>query len=45
MIHLRRIAAIRRQLAGELGYLLPPVRVTDNLTLLTYLLITSRLLT
>ncbi len=30
---LRRIAAIRRQLAGELGYLLPPVRVTDNLTL------------
>jgi len=30
---LRRIAAIRRQLASELGYLLPPVRVTDNLTL------------
>jgi flagellar biosynthesis protein FlhA len=30
---LRRIAAIRRQLAGELGYLLPPVRVTDNLAL------------
>jgi flagellar biosynthesis protein FlhA len=30
---LRRIAAIRRQLAGELGYLLPPVRVTDNLSL------------
>jgi flagellar biosynthesis protein FlhA len=30
---LRRIAGIRRQLAGELGYLLPPVRVTDNLTL------------
>jgi flagellar biosynthesis protein FlhA len=30
---LRRIAAIRRQLAAELGYLLPPVRVTDNLTL------------
>jgi len=30
---LRRIAAIRKQLAGELGYLLPPVRVTDNLSL------------
>ena len=30
---LRRIASIRRQLAGELGYLLPPVRVTDNLSL------------
>ncbi|MCE5309805.1 MAG: flagellar biosynthesis protein FlhA [Acidobacteriales bacterium] len=30
---LRRIAAIRRQLASELGYLLPPVRVTDNLSL------------
>ncbi len=30
---LRRIASIRRQLATELGYLLPPVRVTDNLTL------------
>ena len=30
---LRRIASIRRQLAGELGYVLPPVRVTDNLTL------------
>ena len=30
---LRRIGAIRRQLAGELGYLLPPVRVTDNLGL------------
>jgi flagellar biosynthesis protein FlhA len=30
---LRRIAAIRRQLAGDLGYLLPPVRVADNLTL------------
>jgi len=30
---LRRIAAIRRQLAAELGYLLPPVRVTDNLSL------------
>jgi flagellar biosynthesis protein FlhA len=30
---LRRIAAIRRQLATELGYLLPPVRLTDNLSL------------
>jgi len=30
---LRRISAIRRQLATELGYILPPVRVTDNLSL------------
>ena len=30
---LRRIGAIRRQLATDLGYLLPPVRVTDNLSL------------
>jgi flagellar biosynthesis protein FlhA len=30
---LRRIAAIRRQLATELGYVLPPVRVNDNLAL------------
>ena len=30
---LRRISSIRRQLAAELGYVLPPVRVTDNLTL------------
>jgi flagellar biosynthesis protein FlhA len=30
---LQRIAAIRRRLATELGYLLPPVRVTDNLSL------------
>ena len=30
---LRRIAGIRRQLASDLGYLLPPIRVTDNLTL------------
>jgi flagellar biosynthesis protein FlhA len=30
---LRRIAAIRRQLAAELGYIFPPVRVTDNLSL------------
>jgi flagellar biosynthesis protein FlhA len=30
---LRRIAAVRRQLAAELGFLMPPVRVTDNLTL------------
>ncbi len=30
---LRRIAGIRRQLAADLGYILPPVRVTDNLSL------------
>jgi len=30
---LKRIAAVRRQLATELGFLMPPVRVTDNLTL------------
>jgi flagellar biosynthesis protein FlhA len=30
---LRRIASIRRQLATEIGYIVPPVRVTDNLTL------------
>jgi len=30
---LRRITGIRRQLAAELGYVLPPVRVTDNLSL------------
>ncbi len=30
---LRRISAIRKQLARELGYVLPPVRVTDNLSL------------
>ncbi len=30
---LRRIASIRRQLASDLGYVLPPVRVTDNLAL------------
>ncbi|MEO7649276.1 MAG: flagellar biosynthesis protein FlhA [Bryobacteraceae bacterium] len=30
---LRRIAGIRKQLAQELGYVLPPVRVTDNLSL------------
>jgi flagellar biosynthesis protein FlhA len=30
---LRRIAGIRKQLAGELGYTLPSVRVTDNLAL------------
>jgi len=30
---LRRIAGIRKQLARDLGYLLPPVRVTDNLSL------------
>jgi flagellar biosynthesis protein FlhA len=30
---LKRIASIRKQLTMELGYILPPVRVTDNLTL------------
>lgn len=30
---LKRIGVIRRQFASELGYLLPPVRVTDNLQL------------
>jgi flagellar biosynthesis protein FlhA len=30
---LKRISGIRRQLAGDLGFLLPPVRVTDNLAL------------
>jgi flagellar biosynthesis protein FlhA len=30
---LQRIAGVRRQLASELGYVLPPVRVTDNLAL------------
>lgn len=30
---IRRIAGIRRQLASELGYVMPPVRVTDNLSL------------
>ncbi len=30
---LRRIGSIRRQLATDLGFILPPVRVTDNLTL------------
>jgi flagellar biosynthesis protein FlhA len=30
---LRRISAIRRQMASDLGYLLPAVRVTDNLSL------------
>ena len=30
---LKRIAAIRRQIAADLGYLVPPVRVTDNLQL------------
>ncbi|MGQ9918638.1 MAG: flagellar biosynthesis protein FlhA, partial [Bryobacteraceae bacterium] len=30
---LRRIGGIRRQLAADLGYLLPPVRVADNLGL------------
>ncbi len=30
---LKRISSIRRQLASELGFILPPVRVADNLTL------------
>ncbi|MGD1090969.1 MAG: flagellar biosynthesis protein FlhA [Bryobacteraceae bacterium] len=30
---LRRIAGIRRQMASELGYTVPPIRVTDNLQL------------
>jgi flagellar biosynthesis protein FlhA len=30
---LRRITAIRKQISMELGYVLPPVRVTDNLSL------------
>jgi len=30
---LRRIAGIRRQLAVELGYMMPAVRVTDNISL------------
>jgi flagellar biosynthesis protein FlhA len=30
---LKRISSIRRQLASELGYVLPPVRVIDNLQL------------
>ena len=30
---LRRIGNIRKQLATELGFIIPPVRVTDNLTL------------
>jgi flagellar biosynthesis protein FlhA len=30
---LKRIAAIRKQFVTSLGYLLPPVRVTDNLSL------------
>jgi flagellar biosynthesis protein FlhA len=32
---LKRIAGVRRQLASELGFVLPPVRVTDNLSLKT----------
>ena len=30
---MKRISAIRRQLATDLGYVLPPVRVTDNMLL------------
>jgi flagellar biosynthesis protein FlhA len=29
---LRRVAAIRRQLASDLGYILPPLRLKDNLS-------------
>src|SRR6266853_618824 len=32
---LRRIAGIRKQMASDIGYLVPPVRVTDNLQLKT----------
>ncbi|QYU69688.1 flagellar biosynthesis protein FlhA [Leptolyngbya sp. 15MV] len=30
---LERISAIRRQLAGELGFIMPPVRIRDNMQL------------
>ncbi len=30
---LERISAVRRQLAGELGLVMPPVRIRDNITL------------
>jgi flagellar biosynthesis protein FlhA len=30
---IQRIGGIRRQIAGTLGYIVPPVRVTDNLSL------------
>jgi len=30
---LKRIAGVRKQLANDLGFVLPPVRVTDNLSL------------
>ena len=30
---LRRITGIRKQVAGELGFVIPPVRLTDNLNL------------
>ena len=30
---LRRIGAIRRQMATDMGFLVPPIRVTDNMTL------------
>ena len=32
---LQRVGGIRRQLAGQLGYLMPPVKVKDNLNLRT----------
>src|SRR5262249_55779385 len=31
---LRRVSAIRKQLASELGFIIPPVRVNDNLSTL-----------
>ena len=31
---LRRVAAIRKQLAGDLGFIIPPVRVNDNMATL-----------
>jgi flagellar biosynthesis protein FlhA len=30
---LRRVAGIRRQLASDLGYMLPPLKLTDNLSM------------
>jgi len=33
---LRRVAGIRRQLLSDLGYMLPPLRLTDNLSLYSH---------
>ena len=30
---LKRVAGIRRQLATDLGYMLPPLKLTDNLSM------------